>query len=178
MNSGIKIQIACPDDARGMQEVYYRTWLATYPNEQVGVTIDDIESKYADRFSDEKLLKRRGQLANPAPGHTFLVAKDGDAVVGLCYFIKTAEQNQLQAIYILPEYQGQGAGKLFWHEAEKYLDFSRDIIVSVATYNTSAISFYNKLGFVDTGLRREDEKFKMKSGVIIPEMEMVLKPHS
>jgi ribosomal protein S18 acetylase RimI-like enzyme len=44
--------------------------------------------------------------------------------------------------------------------------------VEVATYNANAIRFYEGLGFVDTGKRMSDPKFTMKSGAIIPEMEM------
>ncbi len=35
--------------------------------------------------------------------------------------------------------------------------------------------FYEKLGFRDTGVRKQDEKFRMKSGAIFTEMETVLK---
>ncbi|MFZ2522424.1 MAG: hypothetical protein WAX44_00605 [Minisyncoccia bacterium] len=33
----------------------------------------------------------------------------------------------------------------------------------------------NKLGFVDTGRRFNDERFRMRSGAILPEMEMIKK---
>jgi hypothetical protein len=45
-------------------------------------------------------------------------------------------------------------------------------VVEVATYNTNAIKFYERLGFVDTGKRISDPKLMMKSGAIIPVMEM------
>jgi hypothetical protein len=35
-----------------------------------------------------------------------------------------------------------------------------------------AIKFYAGLGFVDTGRRMSNPKFKMQSGAVIPEMEM------
>jgi ribosomal protein S18 acetylase RimI-like enzyme len=107
------------------------------------------------------------------PGHALFFAKDGDTVVGLCRVVRSETENRLQAIYVLPEYQGRGIGTLLWNEAQKYLDKDKDIVVAVAEYNQNAIDFYTRLGFEDTGKRWKDEKFTMKSGVQIPEMEMV-----
>jgi ribosomal protein S18 acetylase RimI-like enzyme len=169
----VTIEPATPKDVKGMQEVFYKTWLATYPNEEVGVTIDDIEDRYKDAFTEEVLSKRAEQIAHLRPGHALFFAKDGDTVVGLCRVVRSETENRLQAIYVLPEYQGRGIGTLLWNEAQKYLDKDKDIVVAVAEYNQNAIDFYTRLGFEDTGKRWKDEKFTMKSGVQIPEMEMV-----
>ena len=65
---------------------------------------------------------------------------------------------------------------MFWKKAKEFFDKSKDIIVQVAIYNKQAISFYKKLGFIDTGKRFSDEKYKMPiSGAVIPEIEMILK---
>ena len=53
-------------------------------------------------------------------------------------------------------------------------DNKNKIIVQVATYNTKAIEFYKKLGFKETGKNFSDERFRMKSGSIIPETELVI----
>jgi ribosomal protein S18 acetylase RimI-like enzyme len=175
IENNISICIAVPDDVIDIQEVFYRTWLATYPNEEVGITVDDIEDRYKDRLNENALSKRREQIANPSEGQTLLVAKDCKRVIGLCRVVKKSDRNQLQAIYVLPEYQGRGVGGKLWEDAKKLLDFTKDIYVEVATYNSNAISFYKKLGFVETGRRFTNEMTKMKSGSIIPEMEMVIK---
>jgi diamine N-acetyltransferase len=164
-----------PEDVRGMQEVFYRTWLDTYPNEEAGITVDDIEDRYKDHFTEEALAKRTEGVINPPEGHTLFVAKEGDKVIGVCRVVNHSDKNQLQAIYVLPEYQGRGVGYKLWEEAQKHFDKDKDTIVQVATYNTKAIEFYKKLGFADNGRRFSDERFKMKSGAIIPEMEMVIK---
>jgi len=44
--------------------------------------------------------------------------------------------------------------------------------VEVVDYNESAVNFYRSKGFEDTGNRRQDEKYRMKSGAIFIEMEM------
>ena len=84
------------------------------------------------------------------------------------------EKNQLQMIYVLPEYQGKGIGKLLWNEVKKYLDKTKETYVELVTYNENAIKFYQKLGVVDTGKRFLEERFRMKSGNILPQMEMKL----
>lgn len=170
----IEIVTATPEDVEGMQEVFYRTWLATYPNEERGITVDDIEDQFKDRHSEEKLVRMRERIVK-FPNNVTLVAKEGDRVIALCRIIKNENKNQLQAIYVLPEYQGRGIGNSLWQEVQKFLDSNKDTIVEVATYNKNAIGFYEKLGFSDTGERWKDEKFKMKSGAQIPEMRMIKK---
>ncbi len=89
--------------------------------------------------------------------------------------VRNEDYNQLKTIYVLPEFQGKGIGKMLYEEVVKFSDPEKDTIVHVATYSKQAIEFYKKLGFVDTGKRFSEERFKMKSGAIIPEMEMILK---
>ena len=171
----IKISIANPEDARGIAEVFYKTWLVTYPNEKVGITVDDIEDRFKNSFTEESLAKRADRIAHPKDNEVFFLAKDSDRVVGVCNIVKHPDKNQLQAMYVLPEYQGKGIGNLLWERAKKDLDLDKDTIVQVATYNTNAINFYRKLGFVETGKQFQNEHFRMKSGVIIPDTEMVIK---
>jgi len=164
----IKIVKPTIEDVRGTIEVQYKTWLATYPNKKAGITIDDIEYRYKDAFSPERLKKREEMIVSQEPNEKYIVAKDGDRVVGMCYAVIHEDKNQLEAIYILPEYHGRGIGtKLL-----PFFDKTKDIYVEVADYNEKAIGFYKKLGFIDTGRRFSDERFKMKSGAMLPEMEM------
>ena len=64
----IKIVPADPKGVRGMQEVYFKTWLATYPNKEAGVTEDDVRDFFKDDFTEEELARRAENLQNPAPG--------------------------------------------------------------------------------------------------------------
>jgi ribosomal protein S18 acetylase RimI-like enzyme len=171
----IEIAPADPKDVRGMAEVYRTTWLATYPNKEAGITVDDIEDVFKDSFTEEALAKRAERIRHPKEGYVFLVAKDGDKVIGVCSVIKHPDKNQLASIYVLPEYQGRGVGSLFWAEAQKHFDADKDTIVQVVTYNANAIGFYKKLGFQETGKKIMDERFRMKSGAITPETELVIK---
>lgn len=168
-----QIEIVTPtkEDVRGIQEVFYKSWLSTYPNKELGITVDDIEERFKGSFTEEALAKRWHRIRDEQ-GEKLLIAKKGDKVVGLVRATFRPDKNQLQAIYILPEYQCKGIGTSLWEAAKKLFDPKKNTIVQVATYNQQAIGFYSKLGFVDNGKRWEDEKLTMKSGAIIPQLEM------
>jgi len=172
----IEIRKAKREDVRIIQDVFYKTWLATYPNEKIGITKEDIEERFKKRLSKEAIQKRIEHICDMSGNYLFLVATNGDSVIGVCRLEKTADYFQIMAIYVLPEYQRNGIGKMFWEEAKKYFRKEKDIIVQVAIYNTKAISFYQKLGFTDTGKRFTEENLRMPlNGVAIPEMEMIIK---
>jgi len=164
------------EDVKQIQDVFYFTWLATYPDEEIGITREDVEERYKNRFSEKAIEKRKNDISNKNKNRLFLVAKDEKKVVGVCRLLNDKNFNDLEAIYVLPEYQGRGIGRMFWEEAKKFWNLENDIIVRVATYNKNAIEFYIKLGFVDTGKRFAEEHFKMPiTGISIPEMELIIK---
>jgi len=171
----VVIEQARPDDAVDIQRIVNDAWEATYPNEEHGITIEDIRYKLAERFAGENLERHRQNLANPPAGRKTLVAKVDGRVVGMCSLIKNKNYNQLKAINVTPKLHGKGIGKALWNEALEWFDSEKDIIVQTVTYNEQAKRFYESLGFVDTGKRFEEERFRMKNGNVLPEMEMVLR---
>ena len=174
----IKILDAVPDDALGIINVFYKSWLATYPNAEKGITIEDIEDSYKDDFSAEKINELKGLIRDLPKNKKRLVAKKGDLIVGACTVIRNEDYNHLRTLYILPEFQNQGIGTKLWHAALAFLDPTKDTIVQVADYTEQAIRFYKKLGFVDTGKRTAQESGNFKSGATIIDMEMVRKKES
>lgn len=170
----IQIVVPKPEDTLGITTVFHKAWLSAYPNKEYGITIDDIEDHFKSAFTPEGQEKRRKHITNPAPNSFRLIAKDGDKVVGTATLLRDEEKNKLSTIYVLPEYQGKGIGKMLWLGLKEKLDNTKKTIVQVAVYNKNAIAFYEKLGFKDNGKRWSDEKFRMKSGSILPEMEMDL----
>lgn len=170
----IEIVDARPEHIEGAQEVFYRAWLHTYPNEAVGVTVADIEDRFKSRHEPERIQKRQRDVATLGSDKKYLIALDGTQVVGVCRAEKSDKENRLNAIYILPEYQGQGIGTLLWRGLQSFFDPTKNILVGVATYNDKAISFYKKLGFRDTGRRYTDERLELASGANIPQMDMII----
>ncbi len=171
----IEITPVTPEDAEGINQVMYEAWLATYPNEDAGITIDDIEDSYKDRLDPERIQKSRERLSNIPENERRLVAKIDGKVVGVLRVIREDEKNKLQTLYVSPEFHGKGIGTRLWREGQLFLDSHKDTFLEVAEYNKNTIRFYKGLGFEDTGKRISDERYRMKSGSIIPEMEMVLK---
>ena len=113
----IIIKEAKVKDIKGIQEVFYKTWLETYPNKKAGITVEDVEAKYKDRFSEQVISKRKAAIFDKSGKSLFLVAKDKNLVVGVCRLKKEELYNELGAIYVLPDYQRQGIGRLFWEKA-------------------------------------------------------------
>jgi ribosomal protein S18 acetylase RimI-like enzyme len=168
-SENITIQKAIPEDAQGIGEVYYKTWLATYPNEEYGVTKEDIDFIFKDIKNSD------GSKYISLPDNTvYFTAKENGHVVGVCKLVKHDDINELKSIYVLPEQQGKGVGKMFWSEALKFFDSTKDTVVKAVVYNKNAIEFYKKLGFRETGKIFYDETFRMQSGVIPPEIEMII----
>ena len=172
MNS-VVIRPASPEDAKSIQEVLYRTWLETYPNDSAGITMQDIETFFKDSFSDENIEDWRRNIVSLGDDCRLLVAADAQKIVGVCRAYRREKHNEVQAIYVLPAYQGRGIGKQFFVALHGFFNPQKDITVQVATYNTKAVTFYEKLGFKDTGKRFSQPWLKMPvSGNMIPEMEL------
>jgi ribosomal protein S18 acetylase RimI-like enzyme len=169
-----EIRPAEPEDAEPINRVLHAAWLATYPNEELGVTVDDIEDSFKDTFTEERIARGQERLRNlPENDHRLVAFVDG-RMVGVSRLIREEKANHLQTLYVHPDFQGKGIGTALWEEMKKSLDPAKDTVLEVATYNQQAIGFYERLGFRDTGERLLDERFRMKSGSIIPELRMVL----
>ncbi len=161
----IKIRKFIKSDADIVKEINYKTWLEVYPNEEYGITVDDIKKL----FSKKKEKKINKDCV------TYVAIID-DELVGFCFGCLREKTNQLQAIYILSKHRNKGVGRMLLNKLlDEFFDKNKNTIVNVAIYNTNAINTYKKWGFVDTGKRFSKERFRFKSGSIMPEMELLRK---
>jgi ribosomal protein S18 acetylase RimI-like enzyme len=168
----IEILDATPEDVEGILDVQKETWLATYPNEELGITKEEIESRFANTQERierwNKILEQQGENS-----HTW-VAKESQNVIGFSS-ANRKEEHRLQAIYVSPEYHGKGVGRQLATKVLKWLGDDKDIYVNVASYNINAIEFYRKLGFEEVDPIPESAAAKLPSGKIIPEITMARK---
>lgn len=172
----ILIRRARPNDALSIIHVLHQTWLSTYPNEEMGITKEKIEESFQESLSKENVKKFASKIALKIPDEMRLVALVDGKIIGIATLIKNKQNNELKTIYVLPEFQGKGVGKMLWEEVRKFCDISKETIVNVATFNLNAIEFYKKLGFVDTGKRIEKGNWRVKtSSFKMPTMEMAIK---
>lgn len=167
----VSISLAQVADIHGIQEVWFQSWLVTYPNEELGVTRAGVEERWKDRHSDEKTERLRRFIERPNDTERIFVAKEEGEIVGLCRVAREGAFNELNALYVAPIALGRGIGTSLWQHTLTFLDTSKPTYVYVATYNERAVAFYQKKGFKDTGGRVTEDRFRI-DGIMIPQLEM------
>jgi len=178
MHTSVKIIASIPDDVYRIREIQRIVWLDIYPNKKAGITREDIELKFRNDNTKEGrgvIEKKKEKYDNP--NIHILVAKEDEIIIGFIIASKENE-NRINAIYILPEFQGQGIGRSLMSQALDWLGAEKDIYLNVASYNNQAIGFYEKFSFVKTDREGAlDNAAKLPSGKIIPEVEMIRQSH-
>jgi ribosomal protein S18 acetylase RimI-like enzyme len=174
----ITISKETAEDLPGIMEVLYKTWLSTYVDKVQGVTKADVEKRFAWRNDPVAISKAQADFKmkehNPENENIFgMVAKLDGKIIGYSKFIKFQNNDQLEIIYVLPEYQGKGVGRKFWDEMQKYMTTGKKVIVDVVDGNLPAISWYESLGFVKNGKSPDGPKYKLPvSGTELNEIEL------
>ena len=158
---------AAIQDFKTIREIAYKSWPNTYGSilskEQIDYMLDLF-------YSEKTLLENLNEK-----GHPFLLVNEGEVCLGFAsYEHNYLNQNctRLHKIYLLPEAQGKGAGKLLIEAVENLAKDNQSIVVSlnVNKFN-KAISFYKKIGFevvsdeeilLDHGYKMEDYKMEKK----------------
>lgn len=104
-----------------------------------------------------------------------LVAVVEDHIVGFANYspLKEDATAELSAIYLYPEYQGNGIGTSLLNEGIKLLNGVKEIYINVERDNKSGRDFYNAKGF--TVVSEFDDNF---DGHILKTVRMVLKVSS
>ncbi|MEI9914071.1 MAG: GNAT family N-acetyltransferase [Candidatus Saccharibacteria bacterium] len=180
INRVVAIEPALLQDAEAVTDVHRRTWLATYPNVEAGITEEDIRIRVDGEHDELKPLRLeqwKKSIENTDGSRAVFVARQDGKVVGFCAPGIISGQRRIGAIYVLPEAQSKGLGSQLLERAVEWHGRDEDIFLRAATYNEQAISFYKKHGFEETGRLVEDESeaVKLRGAVAIPEVEMVLK---
>ncbi len=62
--------------------------------------------------------------------------------VGFSVVYKDEGKDQISAVYVLPEYQCKGIGKILLKKALEFFKDSKEIWLEVAIFNKNAIHFY------------------------------------
>jgi GNAT superfamily N-acetyltransferase len=104
--------------------------------------------------------------------HRFLLVKENSICLGFASYehhYLGENKTRLHKIYMLPESQGKGAGKLLLAEVEKLALENDDSIISlnVNRFN-SAYNFYEKLGFKNVG----EEDIELDFGYLMEDYKL------
>ena len=157
------------EDAEAIHNVMKKSWYATYINNKIGITKEDIDTMYANEPESQiEAIRKRARV--PTDNDVSLIGKDGENVVGFIRLKKNTDPVELVSMYVDPSYFNQGIGTKLWLEAIQKLPKGKEVVVEVATY-TKAIDFYKKIGFSETGEKSTTEKM-LRSGNRIPLTKM------
>ena len=89
------------------------------------------------------------------PGVEYVVAVDGDTIVGAAGVRNIVGTGEITNVMLLPEYRGQGTGRKMMEEImERGRRLGvKDFTLEVRASNTAAQRLYENLGFVCEGIR-------------------------
>ena len=154
-------------DFKTIQGIAYKSWPTTYGSILSKEQIDYMLNLF---YSEETLLENLNQK-----GHRFILVNEGENSIGFASYehnYLNQKCTRLHKIYLLPEAQGKGAGRLLIEAVENLAKENNCATVSlnVNKFN-KAISFYKKLGFeviadeeilLEYGYKMEDYKMEKK----------------
>jgi ribosomal protein S18 acetylase RimI-like enzyme len=172
MYKQIQILDGTIEDARTIGHIQTQTWLNNYPNAQHRITKEDIQQRINLAKHD---IEDRLRAVISTPGAKTWVAKDRGSVIGFVGILQSESGHKIEAIHVLPSYQGQGIGTRLLTAAMDFIGDDQEVSLDVVSYNDQAIHMYQKFGFVVTDKVSEDI-ITLPSGKVIPKIVMVRPP--
>lgn len=160
----ITIREAGKPDFKAIRDVAYRTWPDTY-----GKILSAAQLQYMlDAFYSEETLLENYLKKN----HRFMLLSENGVPLGFASYehrYQSANVTRLHKLYLLPESQGKGAGKLLLNavENEAAKNQSQDITLNVNRFN-NAKTFYLKHGFEIVG----EEDIEIGLGYLMEDYKM------
>jgi ribosomal protein S18 acetylase RimI-like enzyme len=169
----LKISKAISDDAEGIQTLTIESSKGMY--ELCGWSPKEIEDHFPTEKNKEGAERLRKNIPTFTEENILFVAKDEQGkVVGCCLAEKLEDKNTIEAVYVLPEFQGLGLAKKLYGKVYERLNHYNDTFLDVFSLNSKAINFYKKQGFSETGKKTFDERFKNSKGEMLEITEMIL----
>ena len=136
----MKVRIAFANDIPKIIEVAEATWKQTYAPI---ISQEQIDFMYERMYTPEAILQQMQD------GHTFLMCLEENAILGfISYIIREDHTLYIPKLYVKPQTQGKGIGRLLLEEAEKIArkNYLQAIELNVNRKNP-AMYFYKKMGF-------------------------------
>ena len=138
----IHIVKATAADLKTINTIAHKTWPLTYSE----ILSPEQLAYMLDAFYSDKALQE-----NIANGHEFILAKENEMCLGFASFehhYEDGDATRIHKIYILPETQGKGIGKLLINGIADFAkaNQSHTLLLNVNRFN-KALTFYQKMGF-------------------------------
>ncbi len=140
----VRLLPATVDDYSEITHVSIDVWKQAYK----GI----IDQDFLDTINFEKWLEGRKKWLKEPNKYAIIALKD-TKIIGFCEFGVSSHleysKGEIYAIYILPQYQGEGIGTMLLKKAIHRLEEENLIpyIIIALEKNNSARNFYEKLGF-------------------------------
>lgn len=149
------------EDTKQVQEAVKKSWNATYD----GIIPIEIQDKFLKGAYNDVMMERRLEHS------LMLVAEADDTILGFANFTPVNKQNQteLSAIYLLPEYQGEGIRSALLNAGIEELENVKEIHLDVERENKIGTTFYKAKRF--KAVKEYDDNF---DGHILKTVRMVL----
>ena len=143
----LKIVKAGIKDIKVIRDITHEVWPSTYYP-----IVGEVQVNFMlDLFYSPASLEAQMTTG----GNEFLICLVDEKPVGFAAFSEVApDVFKLHKLYILTTVQGRGVGKLLVDHICNDLKSrgGRELKLNVNRYNTPAIGFYRKMGFVETGI--------------------------
>jgi ribosomal protein S18 acetylase RimI-like enzyme len=143
------IREGLPEDAARTRAMQAESWLATYPDEEAGVSYEWVKNLTDSWLTVEKLDQSCEILTDIIndPEMFYRLAESGSKVVGFVHAATNDDgTKELEAIYTSPETFNSGLGQRLMNMANEWIG-DTETTLKVAKYNARAIRFYEKNGF-------------------------------
>lgn len=138
------IRSASPGDLQTISDLLGETWHATYDQIYGRDRVSEITAEWHSPAALADNLKK--------PNSEFVVADDGNTIAGMAYASALdGGVVMLHQLYVKPEWQGQGAGRLLLEEIIGCFADVRTIRLEVEAENAGAIAFYQRHRFKQAG---------------------------
>ena len=137
------IKIQPTDNYKAIQDIAGKTWPVTY-----GAILSSEQIQYMfSMMYDLEALKNQAETKN----HHFIIAGEDGNFLGFASYefdYHGEPKTKIHKIYILPETQGKGIGKLLIDSIAQFAkeNNSNSLFLNVNRFN-KALTFYQKLGF-------------------------------
>lgn len=163
----ITISKATVEDITNIQEIAHKTWPVAYGQILSTAQVDYmLEMIYSTETLNDNMTNK---------GHLFLLAKEGADCLGFAsceHHYLEKNTTRLHKLYLLPEAQGKGIGKLL---LDKVVFLAKEnhsdrISLNVNKFN-KAFSFYKKTGFEIVA----EEILEIGNGFVMDDYKMELK---
>lgn len=142
----IEIRKAIPEDLEEITYVNRKTWKTTYPN--------IIDQNFLDNLHltipKDEIERKKNEIKE---GKTdYIVAVDNEKIIGMLKYLKSKDEEykdtaEVQALYLLKEYQKKGIGTQMVKMAAKEMSKKnyKNMIIGCLKENPSN-EFYKKIG--------------------------------